>query len=140
MHLADANLWLALAFEVHAHHQRALRWFDAREPESCAMCRLAQSGFLRLATNPAVFGIEAVVTAQAWDLYDELLSDERVFYLPEPNGLEQAWRRYTKGQQYSTKVWSDAYLAAFANACGIALVSFDTGFLNYDGLTLVAPE
>ena len=139
MHLADANLWLALVFEAHDHHQRALGWFDTVEPDSCAMCRFAQSGFLRLATNPAVFGDEAVTMTQAWTLYDELLADERVYYLPEPHGLEPVWRSYTQGHVRSPKVWSDAYLAAFANACGVAVVSFDEGFRKFDGLGLTVP-
>ena len=139
MHLVDVNLWLALVFEAHDHHPRALRWFDGAEPDSCAMCRFAQSGFLRLATNPAVFGDEAVTMSQAWGLYDALLTDERVCYLPEPQGLEPAWRTYTEGETHSPKVWSDAYLAAFAKAAGIGMVSFDKGFRKFDGLVLTIP-
>lgn len=139
VHLADINFWLALAFEAHHHHPRALRWFDGAEPDSCAMCRFSQSGVLRLATNPAVFGDEAVTMAQAWALYDELLADERVYYLAEPQGLEPIWRDYTRGQTHSPKVWSDAYLAAFAEVAGIGVLSFDKGFQQFDGLALTIP-
>jgi len=59
MHLADINIWLALTFEVHAHHRTAKAWFEGTGPDSCAFCRLTQQGFLRLATNPAVFKDEA---------------------------------------------------------------------------------
>lgn len=140
MHLADANLWLSLCFEAHAHHGRAVRWFDRVEPASCVMCRFAQRGLLRLATSRAVFGDEAVATSGAWALYDELLSDERVRYLPEPRGLEPLWRRYAEGLSHSPKVWSDAYLAAFAAAAGMAVVSFDEGFRQFAGLELTVPE
>ena len=105
MHLADVSFWLALAFQAHGHHPRALRWFDAAPPDACAMCRFTQSGFLRLATNPAVFGDEAVPMSQAWALYDELQSDERVCFLQEPQGLEPAWRRHTEGHtHYPTRL------------------------------------
>lgn len=140
MHLADVNIWLALAFEAHAHHRRALRWFDTVGPDACAMCRLVQNGFLRLATNPAVFGEETVTMVQAWALYDELVVDERVCFLPEPHGLEPVWRSYTEGSVYSPKVWSDAYLAAFANAGGMGVASLDEGFREYEGLELTVPE
>ena len=140
MHLADVNLWLALCFEAHAHHGRAVRWFDRAEPDSCVMCRFAQQGVLRLATSRAVFGEEAVAMTQAWDLYDELLSDERVRYLPEPQGLEPLWRGYTRTRSHSPKVWADAYLAAFAVAAGMGIVSFDTGFTQYAGVELSIPE
>ncbi|NKB67930.1 MAG: PIN domain-containing protein [Candidatus Latescibacteria bacterium] len=139
MHLVDINVWLALIFEAHQHHPQALRWFDAAEPDSCAMCRLAQNGLLRLATNPAVFADEAVTMAQAWALYDELLADERVYYLAEPQGLEATWRDYTRDQTHSSKVWSDAYLAAFAVAAGMGVLSFDKGFQKFDGLALTIP-
>ncbi len=139
MYLVDINFWLALVFEAHYHHPRALRWFDVAQPDACAICRVAQSGFLRLATNPTVFGDEAVTMSQAWDLYDKLLTDERVCYLPEPQGLESVWRTYTQDQTHSPKVWSDAYLAASAEAAGIGMVSFDKGFRKFDGLVLTIP-
>jgi hypothetical protein len=110
----------------------------------CALCCLFRSsergGFLRLATNPAVFGEEAVTVSEAWILYDALLADERVYYLPEPHGLEPCWRKFTEGGTYSPKVWSDAYLAAFALVSGIALVSFDEGFQKFDGLKWTIPD
>ena len=140
MYLVDINVWLALAFEAHGHHMRALGWFNRAEPGACAMSRLTQSGFLRLATNPAVFGEEAVTMSEAWILYDALLADERVYYLPEPHGLEPCWRKFTEGGTYSPKVWSDAYLAAFALVSGIALLSFDEGFQKFDGLKWTMPD
>ena len=140
MYLPDVNLWLALSFEAHVHHPRALRWFDRAAPDSCAFCRQSQSGFLRLATNPAVFDSGSVSLPRAWSLYDELLSDERVQYTPEPPGLESVWRRYTEPHPHSHRVWSDAYLAAFAAAAGLTLVSFDRGMEKFPEVEVVLPE
>ena len=140
MHLADINIWLALAFEVHGHHERARRWFDQIPPQSCVMCRFVQHGFVRLASNPAVFGDEAVLLPGAWELYDKPLADDRVIYLAEPLGLEQAWRRHTATHTYSHKVWADAYLAAFADAAGIRMASFDKGFAKFDVARSTIPE
>ena len=131
MHLPDINLWLALIFEVHAHHRIAKAWFDEAAPDSCAFCRLTQQGFLRLATNSAVFKDEAVSTDVAWKLYDMLLKDGRVYFLPEPEGLEKAWREYTKNQGYSHRVWNDAYLAAFARTSNLKIATFDQGFREF---------
>ena len=96
MHLPDINVWLALAFEVHAHHRRAAEWFDQQEAGSCAFCRLTQQGFLRLATNPSVFGDEAVTVSRAWGCYDLLLADERVHFSDEPSGVEPLWRKHSR--------------------------------------------
>ena len=140
MHLPDVNLWLALAFEAHIHHPRALRWFDQTTPDSCAFSRQSQSGFLRLATNPSVFKTEAASIPQAWSMFDQLLSDERVYFAPEPPGLEAVWRRYTEPHPYSHRVWSDAYLAAFAAIAGLTLVTFDQGFGKFSEVEVVIPE
>lgn len=134
MDLPDVNVWLALTFESHAHHRVARAWFDRAETESCAFCRLTQQAFLRLASNPSVFGEDAVTLARAWRLYDQLQGDPRVDYVEEPTGMEQAWRGFSTGQTYSPKVWSDAYLAGFAKTSGHRLVTLDRDFLGFKGL------
>ncbi len=131
MWLPDINVWLALTFEAHGHHVAAKAWFETIAPQECAFCRLTQQGFLRLATNPKVFKDDAVTMTQAWGLYDALQKDERVRFLQEPTGIEDAWRKLTRRRQYSHKVWSDAYLVAFAQDTGMRNVTFDQGFKNY---------
>ena len=132
MHLPDINVWLALAFEVHFHHGAAKAWFEETEPDSCAFCRLTQQGFLRLATNPAVFKDEAITMDVAWSCYDKLLEDERVYFMREPEGLEMAWRDSTRNRGYSHRVWSDAYLVAFAQTASLEITTFDQGFREYN--------
>ena len=132
MHLPDINVWLALAFEVHFHHGAAKAWFEGTEPDSCAFCRLTQQGFLRLSTNPAVFKDEAVTMDVAWSCYDKLLEDERVNFMREPEGLERAWRVCTRNRGYSHRVWSDAYLVAFARTANLKIATFDQGFREYN--------
>ena len=131
MHLPDINFWLALAFEVHAHHIAAVAWFDNAGPDSCSFCRLTQQGSLRLATNRAAFRDETITMKKAWSCYDSLLEDERVFFSREPEGLEQAWRALTMNEEYSHRVWNDAYLAAFAQTANLEIVTFDRGFKDY---------
>lgn len=125
MLLPDVNVWLALAFDGHAHHRSARNWFDGLTAEVCGFCRLSQQGFLRLACNPSVFGKHALTLAGAWQAYDLFLSDPRVDYADEPPGIEQHWRSMTRGATFSPHVWNDAYLAAFASVGQMALVTFD---------------
>lgn len=131
MFLPDVNLWLALAFDRHIHHAAAKKWFNTVPDQASFYCRLTQQGFLRLATNRQAFGEEAVSLSDAWRLYDELLGDPRVIFAEEPTGLEPWWRHFTQTELFSTKVWSDAYLAAFARAAAYELVTFDKGFKAY---------
>ncbi len=59
-------------------------------------------------------------------LVDSLSKLSTVKLLPEPNGLESAWHRITNLTSASSKVWMDAYLAAFA-------IGHDAEFVTLDG-------
>jgi len=75
-----------------------------------------------------------VTQQQAWELYDLILSHERVGFSLEPPGLEAIWRKLTRSTQYSPSVWNDAYIAAFALACDFEVVTFDRGFAQFQDL------
>lgn len=131
MSLPDVNLWLTLAFESHVHHLSAKLWFESAGDEGCWFCRMTQQGFLRLATNPKAFGAEAVSLSGAWQLYDQFRGDPRIGYAEEPTTIDALWRGYTQSQLFSPKVWNDAFLAAFAQAASLTLVTADRGFSQY---------
>ena len=126
-------MWLALTFDSHIHHPAAKNWFDALSGEVCCFCRTTQQGFLRLATNSKVFGVHALTLRQAWQEYDRFQSDVRVSYADEPANLEIHWRGWTQHQSFSPHVWNDAYLAAFARAGSLEVVTFDKAFSQYSG-------
>ena len=134
MLLPDVNVWLAMAFVTHTQHPHAKAWFDSAPENECAFCRMTQQGFLRLATNPKVFGPQAVSLTRAWQMYDDLQSDPRVVFVNEPAGLDSFWRGYTNNNTFSTHVWNDAYLAAFARAADFEIVTFDQGFTKFTGV------
>ncbi len=136
MYLPDINVWLALAFPSHMHHNPARAWFDgAPTDRPCHFCRFTAMGFLRLANNPSVFPQAAVTQDQAWKLYDVILSNPRVEFAVEPPTLETSWRQFTGLPRFSPNAWSDAYLAAFALAGGYEFVTFDKGFKQFPGLS-----
>ena len=134
MRFPDINVWLALAFESHSNHQTALKWFESIEQETIVFCRQTQQGFLRLATNSKAFGEEAVTMKNAWKLYDAIRADSRIKLLSEPNDIESIWKRYTSRNSRSPKLWNDSWLAAFAYAESLELVTFDKGFKQFEGL------
>lgn len=132
MFLPDINVWLALTFDSHVHHPSAKTWFDGLPSgEVCFFCRLTQIGFLRLTTSKKIFGKHALKLLDAWQKFDMFLSDPRVAVAAEPADLEIHWRNFTQHQSYSPQVWNDAYLAAFAVAGSLELVTFDKGFKQY---------
>ena len=126
MFLPDVDVLLALLFDAHKHHPVARAWFDGVEHSSCVVCRMTQSALLRLSSNPALFGEEALRLSEAWACYDALMDDPRIEYGMEPVGIEHRWRRLTASPSYSPKVWTDAYLVAFAVTGDLQLVTFDT--------------
>jgi predicted nucleic acid-binding protein len=77
-------------------------------------------------------GEDTLTMPQAWSLYDQLLSDPRVEFLSEPADLERHLRNLTKSPAAAPKLWTDAYLAAFADTAGIRVVTFEAAFASRD--------
>jgi uncharacterized protein len=121
----DLNVWIALSSTRHAHHLKAADWLHSADEVRLAFCRYTQLGFLRLLTTQAVMGDDTLSQIEAWHEYDQWLKTGLVVVLEEPRLLEETFRSHTEGRRSSPKEWSDAYLAAFAIASGIRLVTFD---------------
>jgi uncharacterized protein len=127
-YLADVNVWLAMALIGHAHQAAAQEWFEETDALTISFCRITQNGFLRLLTNSHVMGPNVLPSAEAWKTYDAFFQDGRVRFLGEPGHLEGAWRGQTSGHRMGHNFWTDAYLAAFASAADLTLVTFDVAF------------
>lgn len=132
IHLCDSNVFLALAVGQHAHHYVAAEWFSKLgASETVAFCRATRISFLRLLTQKIAPGYVPLSNAGAWSVLDQLTADDAVDFAPEPAGLESLWREWSSLETASPKVWMDAYLAAFAAAGGMRLVTLDRDFLRY---------
>jgi uncharacterized protein len=125
----DVNVWLALAYEGHQHHESATAWFAKLNGETVYFCRFTQLGLLRLLTHPSVMREDVRNQTEAWETYDSFLQDERVSFRIEadPEPVESALRKLTSNNRSPSQQWRDAYLAAFARAAGLTLVTFDRG-------------
>lgn len=125
----DINVWVALTHGAHVHHLVARDWFDSL-PQGVrfCFCRFTQLGLLRLLTAEAVMGDEVMSQSEAWAVYDRWREDDRVRLLEEPPNLELRFRARTRLKHAAPKAWADAYLAAFAEASQLTLVTFDRAF------------
>lgn len=135
--LADVNLWLATVVAEHTHHARALEWWRAEVVSGerrVAFCRLTQLGLLRLLGNEAVMGAQVKTAREAWALYERFLDSDRVVFTSEPEGIDVFLRESISYNQRAGKFWTDAYLAAFAQAGALRLVTFDRDFERFAGL------
>jgi len=136
----DANVWLALIWDRHAHAELARAWFDEQALEGTAFdapaewrvlyCRFTQLTVLRLLTTAAVMGNDVQSMRGAWAIWDKIASDDRVGLLAEPDDLEPWLRKHSRLASASPKVWADAYLLAFAQSAGLTLVTFDHALGN----------
>jgi predicted nucleic acid-binding protein len=68
---------------------------------------------------------DTMTQIDAWSAYDRWLDDGRIHFLDEPPNVETEFRALSRRFHAEPKLWADAYLAAFANAEGMRLVTFD---------------
>ena len=120
------SVWVALAHARHPHHKAATLWIDPLGLEyRIYFCRLTQLGLLRLLTTRSAMGEDVMTQLAAWKVYDLFFQDSRNHYLDEPQGIEPRFRLRTNRVEASPKQWADSYVAAFAEAAGLTLVTFD---------------
>lgn len=135
--LLDANVWLALAAEAHTHHRSAGAYWHGEAAPLTAFCRVTQLAFLRHLTNKSVMGRQTLTPTAAWRKCAEFLALPEVRLIAEPAGLDEQLGKFCDLGRTSPNLWTDAYLAAFANCAGLRLVSFDQGFSKFAGLDVL---
>ncbi|MCX7962829.1 MAG: PIN domain-containing protein [Burkholderiales bacterium] len=140
--LPDLNVWLALSVEAHPHFERARRYWreEAVRAPAIHFCRVTMLGFVRLLTQPKLMGDGALSPKEAFERYLALLALPEVELAPEPPGCEEVLAEYVREPWFAPRLWTDAYLAAFARSAGLRLVTFDRDFARFreiEVLTLV---
>ena len=134
--LCDANILLALSYEQHVHHPIALAWLNSQGTNEVVLCRITQLSLLRLLCNASVMQADVCSLQKAWSIYDAILADSRFAFQSEHDFLEISFRKFTSTNLTSPKLWQDAYLAAFAIAANLQLITIDRGFRQFSGLNL----
>jgi toxin-antitoxin system PIN domain toxin len=129
MDLPDLNVWFALLVPEHPFHIPSRAFWEASG--EAALTRVTALGLLRLLTNPKVMDRQPLSVGEAWEIYQRLRTS--VPLLEEPEGLEGVLSGFV-GAHFPPRLWTDAYLAAFAIAGGYRMVTFDRDFLRFEGL------
>jgi toxin-antitoxin system PIN domain toxin len=136
--LADINVLVALLAGHHAHHSLARKWFSGSGEGEIGMCRYVQLGVIRLLGNPAVMGKSAISGLAAYRVLQDLVDlDERVEFVQESPRLDSFLPKMLSHPAPASKAVNDVYLAAFALASNLRLVTFDVGFRRFRDLDLV---
>ncbi len=135
--LLDANVWLALVAEAHSHHERAKSYWQNEAAPRAAFCRVTELAFLRHIANQAILGSQVLAPSAAWKKLKQFHALPEVQRLTEPATLDERLARFCDTGRTSPNLWTDAYLAAFAESGGLRLVTFDRGFTRFSGLDLL---
>jgi uncharacterized protein len=132
--LLDINIWLALAAASNRHHKPAQSYWQTKASGRIWFCRHTALGVKRLLGQRAVMGEQTQTTAECWATWQTLMRMPSVALMTEPANLEICLTELVRQSSWPGKMWSDAYLAAFAIAANLRLVSFDRDFARFPGL------
>jgi toxin-antitoxin system PIN domain toxin len=132
-----------LLIDAHGLREAALRWWDECADGDAGMCLPVRMALLRLLSNPRVMGSSTLPPSQAWDCVGQLMNDPRVTVVEQhPQALVRHWRANINNRLASPNLWTDAWLAALAQATDCEMATFDRGFLAFEHLKLrlLAPD
>jgi uncharacterized protein len=122
----DVNVWLALIYEQHIHNPIAVQWYEGlKSSTTLVFCRHTQLGLFRLLSTETVMKQDTLSQKQCWQAYDPWIESGLAFVAQDPPGLESAMRARSCENAVSPKAWTDDYLAAFAEAGNLTLVTMD---------------
>jgi len=138
--LADVNFLIAILDSRHEHSARAVSWLqNVDERHSIVICRVAQMGALRLLTKQSIMREGVLTGADAWAYINSLFEDDRFVFASEPSGFESSWKAICAWTPKGSSTETAAYLAAFAIADNLSVVTFDRGMNRFPGLDIVVP-
>jgi toxin-antitoxin system PIN domain toxin len=135
--IADANVLLPALAEGHAHRHPALQWWDRCEDGDVGLSLPVRMALLRLLSNARVMGSGVLYPERAWEVVERLLNDPRVVLIDQtPRSHAKYWRANIVGREPNPDLWTDAWLAALAQATDCEMTTFDRGFRSFAGLKL----
>lgn len=134
--LPDVNVWLALSVTRHPFHAQASAYWQAVCEAGTPLwfCRSTMLSLVRLLSQPRVMGDAALSLPAALAVYQQWVDTPDVALLPEPVGVDQQLQSLvgSSAQTLPSRLWTDAFLAATAQAAGLRMVTFDVDFKRFN--------
>ena len=118
--LPDLNVWLALVIAEHPHHAAARRYWSGmadamNQGQRLCFCRPTMLGLVRLLSHR---------------VYRDLRAQPGVAFVPDTEAADAALP-HLLAANLAPRLWTDAWLAATAQAAGLRLVTFDADFARF---------
>jgi toxin-antitoxin system PIN domain toxin len=138
--LVDANVLIYSVDSDCPHHQAAQTWIDdaLSGSEVVVLPWLCLVAFLRITTHSRLYE-HPLSVEQACDAVDAWLAAPPVRTDVPVAGVAGRLRKALTQTGVGGNTVNDAYLAALAISLGAGLVSFDTDFARFPGLTWTNP-
>jgi len=134
--LLDVNVWLALVDENHVHHERALYYWQNQADSQIAFCRVTLLGFLRLSTHPKVLS-RPLTPSDAWEIYQRYRVEAHVVFVEDSSEIDAGFMACSRQSDFVHRMWTDGYLAAFAQFNTCRIISFDSDFNRFPDLNFL---
>jgi uncharacterized protein len=132
--LLDVNVWLALAAPSHGHHAAARAYWMQPGLPRVWFNRVTMLGLLRLLCEPKVMGAARLTLDGALGVYEYFEALPEVGFMDEPASCGAVFLGAVRAlSRHSPRLLTDLYLAAFARAAGLRLVTFDRDFERLAG-------
>jgi hypothetical protein len=125
LNFLDTNVWLALVWETAYPFRSGAGMVYGARGRAVSFLPVHPTRSAPAAYQPGRNGQRREEHGGAWEVYDQCCTDERIAFLQEPDSVDLTLRALAGGRHSSPNVWADAYLAAFATAAGLRLVTFD---------------
>ena len=135
--LVDVNVLLPLLLPQHAAHAAARAWLGAQPFGRLRYALPVQLGVLRLLSQPRVMGSGVLPPEAALATWSALVAATGMqeLHAPQP-GHAALLSGAVAGRAATPNLWTDAWLAALAQALGCEMVTFDQAFRSFPGLAL----
>ena len=132
--LPDLNLWRALVWPGHIHHQRARTYWEEEAAAEVLFCGITALRLVRLLSQPRVMGGAVCSLARAAAILRAFLRQPGVAFHSEPASSWEVFEQLVGRGEWPAGLCTDAHLAATALVQGQRLVSFDKDFQRFAGL------
>ena len=130
--LIDVNVIIPIIIQQHTKSESAVDWWDPLPTRHVVLSLPVRMATLRLLTNPKIMGEDVLPPEDAWRIWSRFSKDERTREdYGSPEGLDTYWLSNVLGRVPTPKLWTDAWLAAFAETSGLEMVTFDQDFRSF---------
>ena len=127
-YIVDANVFLPLLTDGHGMRVPALRWWDSCADGDAGLSLPVRMALLRLLSNSRVMGTSTLHPERAWEVVGELIADPRVIVIEQPpQSHARYWLASVVGRLPAPDLWTDAWLAALAQATDAEMTTTKSG-------------